>query len=47
MVWKLGGIQLVNSLPTLSQAVLSSSWPRIVSRGLSKRLLIFAEFQVY
>ena len=48
---KVGDIQLLNSLPTLSQALSVSQWDRrgwtLQEKALSKRLLIFTEFQVY
>ncbi|CZR67555.1 uncharacterized protein PAC_17454 [Phialocephala subalpina] len=50
-VHTLGNIQLITSLPTLSQALKSSRWDHrgwtLQEKALSKRLLIFTESQVY
>jgi hypothetical protein len=51
VVCQIGKINLVNSLPTLSQALLASRWDTrgwtLQEKVLSKRLLIFTESQVY
>lgn len=51
VICKIGDVQLINTLPTLSQALSISRWDRrgwtLQEKALSHRLLIFTEFQVY
>ncbi|KAI9866737.1 MAG: hypothetical protein M1813_000679 [Trichoglossum hirsutum] len=48
---EIGDIQLINSLPTLSQALSTSEWDyrgwTLQEKALSRRLLIFTESQAY
>jgi hypothetical protein len=50
-VCKIGHLELINTLPTLSQAFESSEWDTrgwtLQEKALSKRLLIFTKSQVY
>ena len=51
VICKIGDVQLINSLPTLSQALSISRWDHrgwtLQEKALSKRLLIFTESQVF
>ncbi|RYP03280.1 hypothetical protein DL765_010560 [Monosporascus sp. GIB2] len=48
---KIGDLELISSLPTLSQALSASTWDHrgwtLQEKALSKRLLIFTDSQVY